>query len=187
MSSSLTLYLFRHGQTEWSLTGRHTGHTDIPLTAEGKRQAESLRAAVSQIKFAGALVSPLGRARDTASIIQLNCPARVEQNLIEFDYGEYEGLTTDEIRRTSPNWTIWTGICPGGESLANVAERCRQVIASSAAIGGNVALIAHGHILRILAATWLGHPPEQGSNFMLDTCTLSLLSHEHEIPAVKIW
>lgn len=184
--SNVTLYIFRHGQTEWALSGQHTGRTDIALTDVGRDQARALRNVINHIDFSQVLVSPLSRAKETAELAGLK-DAKVCDDLAEFDYGKYEGLTTDRIRKEVAGWTIWTHDCPEGETLAQAARRCQNVIDTAGSIGGKVALIAHGHILRILTATWLKLPPEGGRHFMLDTSTVSVLSHEREIPAVKIW
>ena len=185
-NSPVTLYIFRHGQTEWALSGQHTGLTDIPLTDVGREQARALRNSVSHIDFSQVLVSPLSRAKETAQLAGLE-NAKVLQDLAEFNYGEYEGLTTDEIRKKVESWTVWTHPCPYGETLAEAAQRCQNVIDTASGIGGKVAVVAHGHILRILTATWLKLPPEDGRHFMLDTSTISVLSHERETPAIKIW
>jgi probable phosphoglycerate mutase len=186
-TSQLTLYLFRHGQTAWSVTGQHTGRTDIPLTEHGREQALALRDTVSQINFSLVLVSPLSRAKESATLAGFKSAMTICDDLAEFDYGEYEGLTTDQIREKAPGWTIWNDPCPGGESLQDAARRCQNVIDTARGAGGNVALFAHGHILRILTAAWLELSPENGKCFMLDTSTVSILSHEHDLPAIKMW
>jgi broad specificity phosphatase PhoE len=185
--SELTLYLFRHGQTEWAISGQHTGRTDIPLTEEGRQQARMLRDVVAQLSFSAVLVSPLGRARETASLAGFAEQMKICDGLAEFNYGDYEGLTTKQIREKVPAWSLWTDPCPAGETLEEAAQRCRQVIATACDAGGNVALVAHGHILRILAVTWLNLPPTEGKHLMLDTGRVSILSHEHETPAIKMW
>lgn len=185
-SKPVTLYIFRHGQTEWALSGQHTGLTDIPLTEVGRRQAKALRNSVSHIDFSKVFVSPLSRARETAELAGLANPTMLD-DLVEFNYGAYEGITTDEIRKTVPAWTVWTHPCPNGETLEQAAARCRRVIDTASGVGGKVALVAHGHILRILTATWLKLPPREGRHFILDTSTISVLAHERETPAIKIW
>jgi len=185
--TELTLYLFRHGQTQWSVSGQHTGRTDIALTDHGRDQARMLGGIVSQVSFSAVLVSPLSRARETATLAGLGKQMTVCDDLAEFNYGDYEGLTTTQIRENVPGWTLWTHPCPGGETLPQAQARCQQVIATAGGAGGNVALIAHGHILRILAVTWLNLPAIDGKNLMLDTGTLSVLSHEHETHAIKMW
>ncbi len=185
-NSLVTLYIFRHGQTEWALSGQHTGRTDIPLTDVGREQARALRNAISHIDFSQVLVSPLSRAKETAQLAGMT-NAKICADLAEFDYGKYEGLKTDEIRKQVLDWTIWTHPCPDGETLAQAAHRCKKAIDIAGGIGGKVALFAHGHILRILTATWLKLPPQEGRHFMLDTSTISVLSHERETPAIKLW
>lgn len=186
-SELATLYLFRHGQTEWSVSGQHTGRADIPLTDHGRAQARLLRDAVSHINFSSVLVSPLARAQETASLAGLGSQVTTCEDLAEYNYGEYEGLTTNEIRTRVPGWSIWTHECPSGETMAEASLRCKRVIAIAESANGNVALFAHGHILRILTATWLNLPPTVGKHFILDTSTISILSHERDIPAVKLW
>ncbi len=182
-----TLYLFRHGQTEWSVSGQHTGSTDIPLTEAGRAQAVSLRDAVSHLRFSSVLVSPLSRARETAILAGLEPQLTLCPDLVEFNYGVYEGLTTAQIREKVPDWTVWTHPCPDGETLDAAATRCRRVVGTACEAGGDVAIFAHGHILRILAATWLELPPRDGRHFILDTSTISILAHERETPAIKMW
>jgi len=185
-SKPVTLYLFRHGQTQWALSGQHTGRTDIPLTDAGRDQARALRNVVNHIDFSQVLVSPLSRARETAELAGLPNP-KVVEDLAEFNYGQYEGKTTDQIRQQVPDWTIWTHPCPDGETLEEAARRCQNVIDTACGAGGKVALVAHGHILRILTATWLKLGPAEGQHLMLDTSSISVLSHEHETPAIKLW
>ncbi len=182
-----TLYLFRHGETEWSASGRHTGRTDIPLTDSGRVQARMLEEATSQVRFSLVLVSPLSRAQETAALAGLKSRISTCEDLAEFSYGEYEGLTTTEIREKVPNWTVWTHDCPGGETVQHAGQRCQRVIDKANESKGNVALFAHGHILRILTATWLKLPPTEGKHFILDTSTMSILSHERDTPAIKLW
>ncbi len=186
-TEKVTLYLFRHGQTDWAVTGQHTGRTDIPLNEHGRVQSQRLKTIVEGLVFTKTFVSPLSRARDTATIAGIGDERIVCEDLAEFDYGRYEGLTTDEIRKAVPDWTIWTHPCPGGETLQEASERCRRVIDTARGIKGNVALVAHGHILRILTATWLDLPPSEGKHFILETSTISVLSYERETPAIKIW
>jgi len=185
--SDVQLYLFRHGQTEWSVSGQHTGRTNIPLTEEGRREARQLSNFVSHLQFSAVLVSPLNRAQESASLAGLASRITTCNELAEFDYGDYEGLTTEQIRERVPGWTIWTHPCPGGETMAEASGRCRKVIDMACGIGGSVALFAHGHILRILATVWLDLSPSEGKHLMLDTSTVSILSHEHDSPAIKTW
>jgi len=181
------LWLVRHGATEWSQSGRHTGSTDIPLTDAGREHARALARRLAGRHFALVLTSPLERARETCRIAGLDTTARVASDLREWDYGEYEGHTTDEIRRHDPGWTIWTGSVPAGESIDEVAARARRVIDEVAPVDGDVALFAHGHILRVLTACWLGLPPDAGRLFALDTASLSMLGHEHETRVISSW
>jgi broad specificity phosphatase PhoE len=180
------LYLVRHGQTGWALAGKHTGRTDIPLTEEGRRQADVLREPLSKIDFDAVFTSPLLRARDTASLAGFPNAVALD-DLAELDYGQYEGKTISEIRQVAPGWTVWTGPCPGGELLQDAAERAQRVIERACQYQGKVLLVSHGHFLRILTAVWLQIDPSKGGQFMLDTATLSILSHEHSAPAVKRW
>jgi len=181
--------LVRHGETEWAASGRHTGLTDIPLTARGKAQAVGLGPAIADTLGghppALVLTSPLTRAAHTAELAGLT--ATVDADLHEVDYGDYEGLTTPEIRERVPGWTVWTGDLPGGETLAQVAERADRVLVRVRAAPGNAVLVAHGHLLRILAARWLGLPPDAGRLFALGTAAISVLGTEHESSVVVRW
>ncbi len=183
----MSVFAIRHGETEWSLNGRHTGTTDIPLTDNGRRLAKLLRQAVSRRTFALVLVSPLQRARETCELAGLGARAMVEPDLVEWNYGSYEGLTPTEIARQAPGWLVFRDGCPGGETPEQVGARADRVIARVRAVEGDVALFAHGHVLRVLVARWLGLPPAAGQHFVLDTGTLSLLAHYHDIPALKTW
>jgi probable phosphoglycerate mutase len=177
------IVLVRHGQTEWSLSGRHTSTTDLPLTDDGRRAARALD--LRDRKFALVLASPRLRARETCRLAGLEC--EIDEDLAEFDYGEYEGLTTKEIRAERPGWSLWTDGAPGGETVEEVGARVDRVIARCLAAGGDVALFAHGHVLRILAARWLELPPARGANFALDTASVSELGFERETRAVWKW
>jgi broad specificity phosphatase PhoE len=181
------VHLVRHGATEWSVSGQHTGRTDIPLTAEGRRQAERLGARLARERFALVLVSPLARARETAEIAGFGDTAEVDPDLVEWDYGDYDGLTAVEIRRDRPGWTPWNGGFPGGETLEEVAGRADRVVARIRAVEGDVALFAHGHILRVIAARWLEQPPVEASRYSLATASLSLLGWERETPVIDRW
>ena len=183
----MSVIAIRHGETEWSLTGRHTGTTDIPLTDNGRRLAELLRPVLSRRAFALVLVSPLQRARETCELAGLAAHAIVEPDLVEWNYGKYEGLTPNEIERQAPGWLIFRDGCPGGETPENVAARADRVIARARAAGGDVALFAHGHLLRVLVARWLGLPAGAGQHFLLDTGTLNILDYYRGIPALKTW
>lgn len=178
--------LVRHGRTAWSHSGRHTGRTDVPLDPTGAEQARRLGAALHGRTFAAILTSPLGRARDTARLAGLS-PAEICADLAEWDYGDDEGRTTAEITATVPGWTVWSYPVPGGETLADVARRADAVIERVAAVDGDVALVAHGHLLRVLAARWCQLPPVEGRRLALDTATISELGHEHGVPCILRW
>ena len=177
----------RHGETAWSLTGQHTGTTDISLTDNGRRLAERLRPVLSRKSFELVLCSPMQRARETCELAGLSDQAAVDSDLIEWNYGEYEGLTPEQIHKLAPGWLIFRDGCPGGETPEQVGVRMDRVIARSRGIGGDVALFAHGHVLRVLAARWIGLPPGGGEHFLLDTGTLSVLDYYRDVPAVRIW
>lgn len=181
------LWLVRHGETAWSLSGQHTGRTDIPLTARGRQQAELLGRRLMKKTFALVLTSPLRRARETCELSGQAASAVPDEDLLEWDYGAYEGLTSAEIRKEVPGWTIWTGGVRGGESADQVGERVDRVIARSVAAAGDVALYAHGHVLRILAARWLGLAAVGGRYLGLDTASLSRLGYERETPVIRAW
>ena len=181
------VYLVRHGETEWSLNGRHTGTTDIPLTENGRRVAKLLASALAKEKFALVLTSPLERARTTCQLAGLGARAEIDRDLMEWNYGEYEGLTPKQIHGQAPAWMLFSNGCPGGESPEQVGARVDQVIARVRAVEGHVALFAHGHIFRVFAARWLGLPAAAGCHFLLDTATLNILSYYRGIPAVKRW
>jgi probable phosphoglycerate mutase len=183
--------LIRHGETEWSVSKQHTSHTDLPLTSGGEADAVALRPILAGLLAAAPaallLSSPLQRAARTADLAGLS--VEYDKDLIELDYGEYEGLTSTEIRRASPGWAVWTGPTPGGELLSDAAARVDRVIdrARAATARGPVVLVAHGHILRILTARWLGLDPTDGRLFALDTATLSTLGTEHDKPVIRQW
>ncbi len=181
------LSLVRHGETEWTVTGQHTGRTDIPLTALGRRQAAALGRRLAGRAFALILVSPLTRALETCRIAGYADVAKPTDDLLEWDYGAYEGRTTPEIRTQVPGWTIWTGNPSDGETLEQVARRASNVIEQAAAAGGDVALFAHAHVLRVLAACWLGLPPDAGRLMALGTASLSVLGYERETRVIKTW
>lgn len=181
------IYLVRHGETEWSLSGKHTGITDIPLTANGRKEAKLFEPLFAKVSFTKVLTSPLQRARMTCELAGLGGQAEIDRNLMEWNYGEYEGLTTKQIHKTSPNWMLFSDGCPGGESPEQIGARVDRVVARVRAIEGPVILFAHGHVLRVFAARWLGLPVVTGCHFMLDPATLSILSYYRGIPAVKQW
>ena len=180
-------YLVRHGETAWSLSGQHTGVTDLPLTENGRRVAKLFEPLFAKESFSLVLTSPLERARMTCELAGLGKQAVIDPDLMEWNYGEYEGLTSKQIREKTPEWMLFRDGCPGGETPLQVSKRADQVIARARAAEGHVALFAHGHILRVLAARWLGLPAEEGCHFMLDTATLSILGYYQNIPAVKRW
>ena len=182
--------LVRHGETEWSRSGQHTGRTDIPLTEAGREQAQALRPVFEGHDFVRVLTSPLARAADTCRLAGLGEAAEEREELLEWDYGDYEGLTTPEIRERVPGWTVWSGECPGGEAAADVGRRVDRVVAELQALRdgeGDAILFAHGHLLRVLAARWIDLPAEAGSHLGLDTGTLSVIGWERETPAVWLW
>ena len=177
----------RHGETEWSRSGQHTGVTDVALTEEGERQAEALGALLRHHEFARVVSSPKSRALETCRLAGYGDGVEIDGDLVEWDYGEYEGRTTADIRTEQPGWTVWSGPVPGGETPAQVAARTQRVIDRASEADGDVALFAHGHVLRVLAATWLGLPPEAGRWFALGTATLSVLGHERETRVIRLW
>ncbi|ETK36065.1 histidine phosphatase family protein [Microbispora sp. ATCC PTA-5024] len=198
----MNVILLRHGETEWSRAGRHTGRTDVPLTARGEEQARALARVVGDRAFALVLVSPAQRARRTAELAGVG-RYEVDPDLWEWDYGGYEGVTTPEIRESRPGWYLWRdGVVPGddahpGESVDRVGERADKVVARIGAAApaqdgnrdgdGDVLIVAHGHFLRVLAARWLGLPAADGRFFRLDTGTFSTLGHEHGEPVLLTW
>ena len=183
----MNLFTIRHGETAWSLSGQHTGVTDLPLTDNGRRLAEQMRPVLAKEVFELVLVSPLQRARETCERAGLGRKAIIEHDLIEWNYGKYEGLTSKQIRETAPGWLIFRNGCPDGEGPEQVGERVDRIITRTRAVEGDVALFAHGHVLRVLVARWLGLPVSAGQHFMLDTGTLSVLGRYDEIPVVRIW
>jgi len=180
--------LIRHGETAWSASGQHTGRTDVALTEKGEAQAESLRSRLDGRSFTLVLCSPLARAARTAELAGLT-GFETDPDLREWDYGDFEGRTTDEIRQQYPGWTVWDGPWPGGETLEEVAARADRVVASvrAAPPGSTVALVAHGHLLRVLAARWIGADPRAGRWLALTTGTLSELGWEHETAVIDRW
>jgi broad specificity phosphatase PhoE len=184
------LVLVRHGETEWSSSGRHTSFTDVLLTEHGCEQARGLAGRLAGREFALVLTSPRRRARETCALGGLVDQAGITDDLAEWNYGEYEGRTSEEIRTEVPSWTIFTRDPPGGETAAQVGERADRVIqraATAAAAGGDVAVFSHGHFLRVLGARWIGLPPRDGALLGLDTGTVSLLGYEREQRVVRVW
>ena len=185
--STQDVYLIRHGETEWSLSGQHTGTTDIPLTENGRRIARRLRPVLASKTFALVLTSPLQRAKETCQLAGFGCRAEIDCDLVEWNYGEYEVLTPQQIHDRWPRWMIFTDGCPGGETPEQVGCRVDRVIAKIRTAKGNAAVFAHGHLLRTFAARWLGLPPQEGCHFLLDPATLNILSYYRGIPSVKQW
>jgi broad specificity phosphatase PhoE len=181
------VYLIRHGETEWSLSGQHTGITDISLTENGRNAAKQLEPILAKENFTMILTSPLERARKTCELAGLGAHAEFDRDLMEWNYGEYEGLTPKQIDAQAPGWMLFRDGCPGGEIPEQAGARVDRVIARVRAVEGHVALFAHGHIFRVFAARWLGLPATAGRHFLLDTATLSILSYYRGIPAVKRW
>jgi broad specificity phosphatase PhoE len=181
------LWLIRHGETEWSLSGAHTGLTDIPLTAAGEEQARGIRDKLSGVQFAMVLTSPLQRARRTSELAGFGAQAQVEPNLVEWDYGDYEGLKTVDIRKERPGWYLFRDGVPGGENAEQVGARADKVILRALSAEGNTALFGHGHILRVLAARWLQLPPENGKHLVLGTAGIATLGFEHGTRVIERW
>ena len=181
------IVLVRHGETEWSRAGKHTGRTDIRLTEVGRRQAQVVGADLRNRRFAAVWTSPLSRAAETCRVAGFGDVAVTKDELMEWDYGEYEGRTTIEIRGERPGWTLWRDGVLGGETAEQVGARVDRVLADSESVGGNVLLFAHGHVLRVLAARWLGLEPRAGRLFALDPATLSVLGYERETRIIQLW
>jgi len=179
------LWLVRHGETEWSAAGRHTSSTDLALTAEGERKAAAVGRLLAGKTFALVLASPLRRALETCRLAGYR--AQTTPDLREWGYGAYEGLTTPEIQVENPGWTIWTATPPGGESAEQVGARADRIIAAAVAADGDVALFGHGHMLRVLAARWLGLEPEGGRLLALSTGSVSVLGYEREVRVLQMW
>jgi probable phosphoglycerate mutase len=184
---SQRLVVVRHGQTEWSASSRHTSHTDLPLTPEGRQRAQALAAALSQRSFALVLCSPLRRARETCSLAGFDERAVIDDDLREWDYGEYEGLTTPQIRARNSDWSLWRDGCPGGESPPEVGKRVDRVLRRALKIDGDVLAFAHGHILRVLAARWVSADVAAGSRLALDAGALSVLGYERDTRVIERW
>jgi probable phosphoglycerate mutase len=186
-STANDVWLIRHGETEWSRSGRHTGLTDLPLTDAGRRAARALAPVLARESFVLVLTSPLKRAQETCALAGLGDHTQVDAHLVEWNYGEYEGLTTAEIHERAPGWLIFTDGAPGGERPEDVGGRADRVIARARAEAGQVAIFAHGHLLRVLAARWLGWPVAAGRHLLLDTGTVNILSAYWQTPAIKRW
>ena len=181
------LWLVRHGETDWSATGKHTGSTDVPLSDTGREAAQHLATSLRGNSFALVLTSPLSRAHDTCVLAGLGVDAVADDDLREWNYGEYEGLTTPELREQRPAWTVFADGCPGGESPEQVAARADRVIARAQDTDGDVVAFSHGHFLRVLAARWVGLPPQAGAHLALATASVSVLGWEREVPVIISW
>jgi len=181
------LSLARHGETAWSLSGQHTGLTDIPLTEKGEQDARRLGERLREMTFARVFTSPLQRARRTCELAGFGNVAVVDPDLVEWNYGDYEGRTSQEIKAERPDWQLFRDGCPGGEKPADVGARVDRVIARIRDADGHVAVFAHGHLLRVFVARWIGLPPEEGRRFVLDTVTLSVLGYYRDVPTIRRW
>jgi broad specificity phosphatase PhoE len=180
-------WLIRHAETAWSRDHRHTGRTDVPLTDAGREHAAALRGELAGREWAAVLTSPLSRARETCALAGLGEDAQDRDALLEWDYGDYEGITTAEIREARPDWYLWRDGCPGGESPEQVAARTDAIVEEIAATDGDVALFAHGHVLRMLAARWIGLDPDGGGRLALSTGSISVLGFEREVRVIWRW
>jgi len=180
-------FLIRHGETDWSLSGQHTGTTDIPLTENGRTLPRHLAPILAKVTFARIFTSPLQRARETCDLAGLGERAEIDQDLLEWNYGDYEGLTPQQIQAKAPGWLLFRDGCPGGESPEDVGRRVDAVIERVRAVEGHVALFAHGHVFRVFGARWISLPATAGCHFLLHTATLCVLSYYRGIPAIKRW
>ena len=180
------LYVIRHGETAWSLSGRHTGRTDIPLTARGQDAARAAGQRIRDIHFSHVLTSPLQRARRTCELAGLGATAEVEPGLAEWDYGDYEGKRSTDIRKEHPGWSVFRDGCPGGETPDQISARADRLIARLATLTGNVALFTHGQFGCVLAMRWIGSPAGEGVHFLLDTASLSILGGHPRHPEVRV-
>jgi broad specificity phosphatase PhoE len=190
MSGALPqVYLVRHGETAWSISGQHTGHTDIPLTGQGERDAQALSAQLKDVRFAKVFTSPLQRARRTAELAGFGDSAQPDPDLMEWDYGGYEGRRTADIRAERPGWRLLKDGCPGGETLAELSARADRVMGRICALESDVLVFAHRDILRILTARWLGLPVVEARHFYLTTASLSILGYDHDLgePVIRLW
>ena len=183
------VYLARHGETEWSLSGQHTGLTDLPLTERGEQNARRLGERLQRLSFVSVLTSPLKRAARTCALAGFGSVAEIDRSLVEWDYGEYEGRRSVEIQRERPDWDLFRDGCPGGERPNDIGARADNVVRRARALNGNVLLFSSGHFLRVLAARWLGLEPQFGRCFLLSTASLSILGYEHNLsrPVIRLW
>lgn len=189
-NNSSRLFLIRHGETEWSLSGQYTGRTDLPLTAHGEAAARKIGERLENISFAHVLTSPLQRARQTCALAALNPTPEIEPDLTEWDNGDYEGRTPAEIREEQPAWNLFRNGAPNGETPTRISERVDHLIAHLRTLDGNVGLFSHGHLCRVLAGRWIGLSVEQSERLLLNTASISILSYEHECsdePAIALW
>ncbi len=177
----------RHGETEWSRSGQHTGRTDVPLTEAGVENAKLLAPRLARRSFSAVFTSPLSRASETCRLAGLGEKAQIREELLEWDYGEYEGITTQQIRETRPGWLLWRDGCPGGENATEVGSRADRLIDELQRLDGDAALFSHGHVLRVIAARWVGLPPEAGGLLALSTGTISVLGYEREAAVIRLW
>jgi broad specificity phosphatase PhoE len=182
----IELWLVRHGQTEWTVSKKHTGSTDIPLTPDGEQQARELEPVLARHAFAAVFTSPLQRARNTAALAGFE-DAQVDDQLVELDYGEYEGRTTAEIREDRPDWFLWRDGSPGGESIDAVGQRADGVLQRLEQVDGDVLLFGHGHLSRVLGARAIGLPPSEGRLLILGPGSISVIGHEHGKRAIRVW
>lgn len=183
---SQQIWLIRHGETAWSLSGQHTGREDLDLLPQAEPPLRALAPHVQAQSFAKVFVSPLRRAQQTARLVGFNS-FELEENLMEWDYGAYNGKTKSDIFKTAPGWKIWRDGVPGGETIQQVADRARKVLARAQAVKGDVALVSHGHLLRILGCCWLGQPPEQAEHYALSTASICVLTHEDGEAVLGKW
>jgi probable phosphoglycerate mutase len=183
----MEIVVVRHGETEWSLSGQHTSRTDLPLTAKGRERAAALGPELADWQFALALTSPLRRARETCEIAGYGDRAEICEDLVEWDYGEYEGLTTPQIWERNPSWSLWRDGCPGGEQPHEVGARADRALEQMRAADGDVLAFAHGHILRVLTARWLQMEPAAGARFVLRAGALCVLGYERETEVIQLW
>jgi len=190
VSQPLRLFLIRHGETAWSITGQHTGFTDIALTAHGKDEARSLSRCLRTIAFTRVLTSPLLRARRTCELAGIGAEALTEPDLVEWNYGDYEGKRTVDIQQERPGWNVWRDGCPHGETPANISDRADRLLARLRALAGNIALFSHGQFGSALAARWIGLAVIEAQHLALSPASLSILAHEAghpEVPVIALW
>jgi broad specificity phosphatase PhoE len=183
------IYLARHGETAWTLSGQHTGLTDLPLTEHGEQNASHLGERLQGLAFAKVFTSPLQRARRTCELAGFGAVAEIDPDLVEWNYGEYEGLTSAQVHAENPDWQLFRDGCPGGETVAQIGVRAGRVVARVRAVQGNVLLFSSGHFLRVLASRWLGLDASAGRYFLLSTAALSQLGYEHDLsePVIRLW